>query len=55
MDLIAGIKPEALKALCDSYDKVCGMYPESYYEGAALFEYYCKIIEKGKDIKELTK
>lgn len=41
---IAGILPAELKLLCDEYDKECGDYPEHEYEGAALFEYYKKVV-----------
>ena len=31
---------EKLKALCDKYDDRYGEYPESTYEGSAIYEFY---------------
>lgn len=33
---------EQLKVFCDEYDKLRGKYPESYFEGEAVFEFICK-------------
>lgn len=31
---------EKLKAVCDKYDDRYGKYPESRYEGSAIYEFY---------------
>ena len=31
-----------LKSLCEDYDKKYGRYPESSYEGRALYEHFCE-------------
>ena len=36
-----------LKSLCEDYDKEYGRYPESSYEGRALYEHFC---EKNNDL-----
>lgn len=33
---------EFLKSLCEDYDKEYGPYPENFYEGKSLYEFFCQ-------------
>lgn len=45
-EIVTEIKKDALKALCDRYDRIYGEYPEHPHEGAAVYSYFLRL-EKG--------
>jgi hypothetical protein len=50
-DIVKGIDPDALEALCARYDNKTGSYPEHEWEGDAIFEFFeglKKDTEKGR-------
>ena len=47
--IIISIESDALWILCQEYDRVEGRYPESPYEGAALFSYFREIMVKHEE------
>jgi len=36
------LKKFDLKSLCKQYDKEYGSYPESYFEGEAIYQFFCE-------------
>lgn len=54
-DIVKGIGPDALEALCARYDNKTGSYPEHEWEGDAIFEFFEKLksdVEKRKNKNE---
>ena len=50
-DIVNGIDPSALEALCNRYDNKTGSFSEHEWEGDDIFEFFEKLknnVEKGK-------
>jgi hypothetical protein len=46
---------EDIKRLCLQYDKLYGYYPESYYEGMALYEFIIDSLDTKRSPCEFTR
>ena len=50
-----GINADALRGLCLEYDLKYGDYPESYYQGFGLLEFFLKTVVGIKPIDDIAK
>ena len=41
------ISIKELKKICDEYDNANGVFPESRFEGCAVYNFICEKISKG--------
>ena len=40
------IRIEELKKICEEYDYIKGIYPESKYEGKTIYDFVCDKVKK---------